>query len=60
MATFCHEVLEECKRVQGESGKLLKDFTIGLAASAPLVDIKRRVMEWSEHFPMPGIDVVGL
>ena len=60
IAAFLHETLEECKRVQSTSGKLLKDFTAGLESSEVIADIKRRVEEWSGSFPMPGFDVSGL
>lgn len=60
IAAFLHEVLEECKRVQGTSGKLLKDFTAGLEQSAVLKDIRARVEAWSGAFAMPGFDVSGL
>lgn len=60
IAQFLHEVLEECKRVQETSGKLLKDFTVGLEKSNVLLDIKKRVEEWAGGFPMPGHDEAGL
>ena len=60
IAVFLHEVLEECKRVQGASGKMLKAFTAGLEASEPLADIRRRVEAWAGQFAMPGFDVAGL
>lgn len=60
IAAFLHEVLEECKEVQQKSGKLLKDFVVGLETSDTLKDIKRRVEEWAGSFPMPGFDVSAL
>lgn len=60
IAAFLHEALEECKRVQSASGKMLKDFTAALEKSEVIADIKRRVEEWSGSFPMPGFDTQGL
>eukprot|EP00889_Picochlorum_renovo_P004208 jgi/Picre1/31238/NNA_006592.t1 len=60
IAEFLHEVLEECKRVQETSGKLLKDFTVGIENSATIAAIKARVEEWAGSFPMPGHDGSGL
>ena len=60
IAAFCHEVLEECKRIQAASGKMLKDFTVGMHASPALADVRRRVEDWAGGFPMPGFDVSGL
>jgi len=60
IAEYLHEVLEECKRVQKSSGKLLKDFTRGLEESETLKDIKKRVEEWAGGFAMPGFEVSSL
>ena len=60
IAEFLHEVLEECKSVQEKSGKLLKDFTVGIEKSDVIADIKARVEEWAGSFPMPGHDDSGL
>lgn len=60
IAQFLHEVLEECKSVQEKSGKLLKDFTVGIEKSDIIADIKARVEEWAGSFPMPGHDDAGL
>ena len=60
IAGFLHEALEECKRVQSTSGKMLKDFTVGLEKSEIIADIRKRVEAWSGSFPMPGFDVSGL
>ena len=54
IAEFLHQVLEECKRVQATSGKLLKDFTAGLESSKVIQEIRNKVEEWSSKFPMPG------
>lgn len=60
IADFLHEVLEECKRIQSTSGKLLKDFVVGLEASENIADIRQRVEAFGESFPMPGFDVAVL
>jgi glycine hydroxymethyltransferase len=60
IAAFLHEVLEECKRIQASSGKMLKDFVAGLESSEVIADIKKRVEEWAGNFPMPGFDVSSL
>lgn len=60
IAEFCHEVLEECKRVQASTGKLLKDFAAALETSEAIADIRRRVEEFAGGFAMPGYDVSGL
>lgn len=60
IASFLHEVLEECKAIQVEKGKMLKDFTKGVEDSDALKDIKKRVEEWAGSFPMPGFDVSSL
>lgn len=56
IAEFLHEVLEECKRVQETSGKLLKDFILGIENSKVIADIKKHVEDWAGSFPMPGHD----
>lgn len=60
IADFLHEVLEECKKIQASSGKLLKDFVAGLENSQVITDIRKRVEEWAGSFPMPGFDVSSL
>lgn len=57
IAGFLHEVVEECKAVQASSGKMLKDFEVGIKKSAKLADLAQRVQGWSAAFPMPGFDV---
>ena len=60
IAGFLHEVMEECKRLQATSGKLLKDFTAALESSAVIADVRARVEAWSGSFLMPGFDITGL
>jgi len=60
IAGFLHEVLEECKAVQLKSGKLLKDFTVGIEGSSKIADIRSRVEAWAGDFPMPGRGDDGL
>lgn len=57
VAEFLHEVCEVAKEVQASHGKLLKDWIKGITGNQKLADIKRRVEEFSESFPMPGYEV---
>jgi glycine hydroxymethyltransferase len=60
VASFLHEVLEECKAVQATHGKKLSDFTRGVETSAVLHDVRKRVEAWAGGFAMPGFDVSAL
>lgn len=60
IAAFLHEVLEECKAVQASSGKMLKDFVVGIEASDVIKDIRARVEAWADGFDMPGHGEEGL
>ena len=60
IAHFLHEVLEECKAVQASSGKMLKEFVVGIEASDVIKDIRARVEAWADGFDMPGHGEQGL
>lgn len=60
VAGFLDELVQECKAIQASTGKQLAAFTKALPASDKLADLKRRVHEFSERFPMPGFDATLL
>eukprot|EP00798_Chlamydomonas_sp_ICE-L_P015883 gene15883-22011_t len=57
IADFLIEVLEVCKSIQAQSGKMLKDFVVALEKDERISGIKARVEEWAGAFAMPGFTV---
>lgn len=52
---FIDETLNLCKKINETSGKTVKEFLEKLSQEKDIEDIKKRIVEFTSKFEMPGI-----
>lgn len=52
---FIDETLNLCKKINETSGKTVKEFLEKLSQEKEIEDIKKRIVEFTSKFEMPGI-----
>lgn len=52
---FIDETLTLCKKVNETSGKTAKEFLEKLSQQKEIEDIKKRIIEFTSKFEMPGL-----
>ena len=54
IAGFVERVLKICVSIQETSGKMLKDFVVGVEKSEEVKELSKDVQEFSAPFYLPG------
>lgn len=60
VADFLHEAVQISLAIQSTTGKTLKDFEVGVKASAEVAALKGKIQKFITQFPMPGFDVSSM